>query len=173
MSDLPESTLEAPRRVERDAPQGFFSSWYIRITFGILIILVIVTVIAYVAYNEAKSSYSVPFAINHYSNMQLVSEQSFAAGEQQKRLQGLYEGLTVEKLNEIEAHYSRQMSSCDKLYVDGSGQQNYHSIVCEKTRTQNLLGFTQFTRLVIQPERSETGDLTGWVMLIVDSRWEE
>lgn len=177
MSEMPESTLQAPTSVEKEPARGFFQSWYIRITLGLIVILVILAVIGYVAYSEAKSDYNKALTINQYTGMQIVRDDVVEPGVGYQQFQGQYTSLDAAQLVDIEAFYGRQMDECRRLYageVDpAANPDQFHRVVCEKSRTQNLLGFTQFMRVVIQPERDAEGNLTGYVVVSVDTQWEE
>ncbi|MCB9437222.1 MAG: hypothetical protein H6673_09560 [Anaerolineales bacterium] len=145
-------------------------NWFFRIALGILGVLVLSIIVAFIAYNEVKSDRSKPLDIKPYPGMEIQIDEQITGGVGHQYYQGFYEGLTPDRLADIEKHYRDQMDSCVRLWQFDPEQ--FHTIVCDKDRSHNVLGFTQFARLRIQPERDGNGDLTGWVTIDVDLQWE-
>lgn len=146
-------------------------NWFFRISLGILGVIVLAIIVAFIAYNEVKSDRSKPLDIKPYPGMEKKVDDRLADGIGHQYYQGFYAGLTPDRMAEIEKHYRRQMDSCVRLYQYDPNQ--FHTIVCDKDRSHNLLGFTQFARIRIQPERDGNGDLTGWVTVDIDQQWED
>lgn len=145
-------------------------NWFFRISLGILGVLILAIIVGVIAYNEVKSDRSKPLDIKPYPGMERQLDEEITDGVGHQYYQGFYEGLTPDRLADIEKHYRDQMDSCVRLWQFDPEQ--FHTIVCDKDRSHNVLGFTQFARLRIQPERDGNGDLTGWVTVDIDLQWE-
>lgn len=148
-------------------------SWLIRGTLGVFLLLGIVAIIGGFAYTDARNNRNQPIKINHDPRLQLVSEEYPSDTQRIQRYEGAFTGIDMAMINDLEAFYLEQMDKCFRLseQVDPTPEQ-FHEIVCQKDRSHELLGFTQFTSVRIRPVRDENRVLTGTIIVLVDDRWE-
>lgn len=166
------SDHEMPEEVPRqEESRGFFSSWYVRIGFGVIGLVALVIVVVFVAYQQAKSDHSQPLEINHYPDMQLISEVQPQPGQSQQYYQLQFDsiGSAQDALEDIEAYYQREMDDCSRLAQ--TPDDSFHTIVCEKDSSSDRFGFTQLARLRIQAVDGQDG--AGYVVVEVNNFWEE
>lgn len=161
---------EESEQLAQHAPRKAGPNWFLRISLGILGFIILAIIVGFIAYNEVKSDRSKALDIKPYPGMEKKVDEVVTDGIGHQYYQGFYEGLTPSRMGDIEKHYREQMDSCVRLWQYNPDQ--YHTIVCDKDRSHDVLGFTQFARVRIQPERDGNGDLTGWVTVDIDHQWE-
>ncbi len=160
------SDYEMPQEVPPDDEKrrGFFGSWYVRITLGVIGLILLVIIVIVIAYQQAKSSHGKPLEIDHYPGMQQMSDRPIQPGQSRQLYQLEVESLELsEVLDEVEAHYQRQMDECSRLSED--------TIVCEKDRSSDRFNFVQLSKLTIQVSDPSVG--LGYVVVEVINYWEE
>lgn len=163
---------QLPTEVEARNERGCLDSLVARIVAGVVFVLFLVGLIAFVAYSDIRNDRSQPIDIRHYPGIQLVSERKTSDGTSLEQHSGFYENMSPSLLTDIEAYYQRQLDKCFRLSEDLSDPAAFHTIICEINRSHDWLGFTQFARLEIRPARDEDGDWTGEVLVQVDQVWE-
>jgi hypothetical protein len=165
---------DAQRPIEIDArdTQGCLDSWVVRIVGGVILIGLLVTLIGFVAYSDTRNDRSQPIDIEHYPGIEMVSERVISNGISVEEHVGYYENMSSTLLTDIEAYYQRQLDTCFRLSEDLSDPAAFHTIICEIDRSHDWLGFTQVARLEIRPERDNSGDWTGELVVKVDQVWE-
>ena len=165
---LPEDVEEEEVR----GRNGCLDSWVLRITLGVFVVIGIGLLIAFITYMDTRADRSHPIEILHYPGITVVNENSFSAGQSRVEYRGTFENMGPSLLTDIEAHYQRQMDRCFRLSEDLNDPTVFHTVVCEKDRSHDWLGFTQFARVEIRPTRDEQANWTGEVVIIVDNQWE-
>lgn len=164
--------LEPVEVEEKRDTVGCLDSWVLRITFVLFLILAFVVLVAFVTYMDTKADRSEPIEILHYPGFTLMSEESTLPGQSRLQYRAVFDNMSPTLLTDIEAHYQRQMDKCFRLSEDVSDPSVFHTVVCEKDRSHDWLGFTQFARVEIRLIRDEDYNWTGEAVLIVDNQWE-
>ena len=164
---------------------GCLSSWFGRIVLGAITIGIITMIIAVVAYMDVKSDRGKPLEIDPYAGLREPIVTQLAEDQQRMVYQQLFEDFSIERMQEVERHYSRQSDSCSRLSdkaADELGQvalADTHTVICYIDRThtifsRNVFGFNQGVRIEIGFSRvPETGELNGRVDVIVTQWWTE
>lgn len=166
------SDTQLPTEVEVRDMEGCLDSWVVRITGAILLLVGIVVLIAFVAYSDTRNDRSQPIEIRHYPGIELIAEQKTGSGTSVEAHRGYFENMSSSLLTDIEAYYQRQLDKCFRLSEDISDPTSFHTIICEIDRSHDWLGFTQISRLEIEPARNDEGDWTGEVRVQVNHVWE-
>ncbi len=168
------SEVTVPAQVARAERYNCLDSWIIRGTLAILLLFGIVALIGGFAYIDARNNRNEPITIRHYPGMQLLSENNSSDTQRAQRYEGVFAGITLSLIADMESYYLDQMDSCIRLseQPDPTADQ-FHTIVCQKDRSHEWLGFTQFTRLEIRPIRDDNNILTGEVIVLVNDQWED
>ncbi|PJF44431.1 MAG: hypothetical protein CUN55_04045 [Phototrophicales bacterium] len=167
------SNVRTSNTVEQIERYNCLDSWIIRITLGLLVLIGVVTLISAFVYIDARNDRSQPIRLRHYPGLQLISEEKISDTQRTQRYEGVFAGMSPSLVADIEAFYLEQMDSCIRLSEQTEPTpEQFHTIVCQKDRSHELLGFTQFTRVEIKPIRDENGILTGEVVVITNDQWQ-
>lgn len=159
---------------------GCLNSWFGRIVIGSIVIGIIAVIIAVVAYMDVKSDRGKPLEIDPYPGLREVSVTKLMESRQQIHYQQLYENFTLEDVQAIESHYSRQADGCSRLsdqVANQGGQPDLavtHSIICNVDRSNDTFNFIQGARIrVVLARNADTGGLTGQVDVFVEQWWAD
>lgn len=158
-------------------------SWNLRIVLGLLVLVVILLVVGVVYYNIVRVSKDQALPFDPYPGSQLRLEEKLSAGSDH------FYYISTDDPLAIESFYRSRDFECQTLYGDvfeNAVRQEgvYIQSTCLLDRSHPL-GFSQFTRLTIQPIRAPLqylddnpqnqiiggGTLTGEVIIDIQRQW--
>ena len=167
-------------------------SWNIRILIGILVLAIVLVIGIAVFYNVVRAGYTNPMGVEIYPSAELMFDGTPDNGVQQQvyavQGDGTQDIPTVAQ--DIQSFYEDEGFECSAQY--GTIYENavrledaYLQSNCFKERSHTF-GFTQFSRITIQPERrpyqyldgnpenqiTGGGDLTGLIAIEIMREWD-
>lgn len=159
---------------EEPAGRGLFESLLVRVTLGLVVLVVVIGVVGAIVFYSMRSSRNKPLNVKVFPGATLIEEQQLDDGfdHHDRRL---YSSMAT--LEEVEAFYDKQKGVSCKPYtgsiVDGSGaiiQAEGHNFSrCEIDHSG--WGVDQYTTILIQAMYDDAGNPTSQVAIEIQRYW--
>lgn len=161
---------------ETSPKRGLFQSLMVRITLGLVVLIVVIAVVGAIVFFSIRSSRNKPLNVKVYPGAALVGSQKLndGFGHHDRTLYSV-----TAALEDIEKFYTKQKGmSCRPYFgkvVDNAGNETQtegHVYTnCEVDHSLSRLGITQYTTILIQPDYDASLNPTGKVFIQIERFW--
>lgn len=169
--------LPASENVPMDtepAGRGLLGSLMVRVTLGLVILVVVIVGVGAIVFSSMRSSRNKPLNIKTYPGATFVKEEKLSDGfgHHDRRQYS-----TTATLEEIEQFYDRQKDMECKRYngtlISGSGQQSEAEghVFTSCKADHSGWGVTQYATVLIQPVYDDSLNPTGEVLVQIERYW--
>ncbi|MBI5958655.1 MAG: hypothetical protein HY866_07970 [Chloroflexi bacterium] len=157
-----------------EPPRSLLQSWLVRITLGVVILIVLVAVVGGLVFSSQRSSRNKPLNLKVYPGATLLGSETFNDGfsNHDRRLYSV-----MVPVEEVEQFYDKQDDvSCDQYFGTVVGVFENSPEIEGHVYTRCIVdrsgwGITQYSTVLIQPMYDENQNPTGQVAIVIDRYW--